>query len=165
MSCAWFKPSDAIHSDPELQHAPVKIVAVTASSLSSEEKVLRESFDAYVRKPYTPRDLFSALDSLFGVNQAKSEKSGSMPGRWRQIHREQWRQLQGADLPALQQNMRMREIGDFAKSLWQFSVDTEFSLLGIRAVALSNAVQCFDVAGVNNVLALIAAMPESFDEC
>lgn len=36
-----FETSDAIHSDPGLQDAPVKIVAVTASSLGSEEKVLR----------------------------------------------------------------------------------------------------------------------------
>jgi len=44
-------------------------------------------------------------------------------------------------------------------------VDTQFSLLGIRAVALSSAVQGFDVTGVNNALAVIAAMPENFDDC
>ncbi|HPO23192.1 MAG TPA: ATP-binding protein [Arenimonas sp.] len=158
-----FEASDAIRSDPGLQDVRIEIVAVTASSLHSEEKALRESFDGYVRKPYTPLDLFNALDNLFGNNAAIPKKADGVPGKWSEKEQGQWLQLQGKNLRELQKSMRMREIGDYAKKLRQFSADTEFAVLEEHAGTLFDAVQRFDVAGVNETLSTIAAMPETFD--
>ncbi len=154
-----FEASDAIRSDTELQNVDIKIIAVTASSLNTEEKALRESFDAYVRKPYTPQDLFNALDDIFG-----RAKSGKTPRKWSDARQLKWKQLQSMELPELRQSMRMREIGDFAKALQLFAADAEFDLLGARAAELLDAVQRFDVGSVNTVLGTIAEMPENFDE-
>jgi len=159
-----FEASDAIRSDPELQDIRIEIVAVTASSLNNEEKALRESFDGYVRKPYTPLDLFNALDDLFGKDKSGTDKSGDMPDKWSDARQSQWQRLRGDDLRDLQKSMRMREIGDYAKKLRQFSLETGFALLDQRATALSDAVQRFDVVAVNDALATIASMPETFDD-
>jgi len=158
-----FEASDAIRSDPGLQDVHIEIVAVTASSLHNEEKALRESFDGYVRKPYTPLDLFHALDNLFGKNAVIPKKTDGVPGKWSEKEQGQWRQLQGKDLRELQKSMRMREIGDYAKKLRQFAADSEFGVLAENAEILSDAVQRFDVVGVNEALSMIAAMPETFD--
>ncbi|MEO8000549.1 MAG: ATP-binding protein [Arenimonas sp.] len=158
-----FEASDAIRSDPELQDIRIEIVVITASSLDSEETALRESFDGYVRKPYTPMDLFIALDSLFGKSKSSSNNSGDMPTQWSASKQLQWQQLRGEDLPDLQKSMRMREIGDYAKRLLNFSAETGFSSLEQHANLLSAAVQRFDVVAVNDALALIGSMPESFD--
>ena len=158
-----FEASDAIRSDPELQVTAIRIIAVTASSLNHEEKALRESFDAYVRKPYTPQDLFNALDGLFGVETVRVEEAHRLPKRWSDVQQQQWQQLRGSELLELQQSMRMREIGEYANKLGQFAQDSEFDLLDIRARELLAAVQGFDIVAVNNVLQMIAAMPESFD--
>ena len=159
-----FEASDAIRSDEALQDVSIKIIAVTASSLNNEEKALRESFDAYVRKPYTPLDLFNALVDLFGTGQARADAAIQAPLRWSDAQVRQWKQLQGKELPLLRQSMRMREIGDFAKQLQLLAGEVGYELLGIRATALLDAVQRFDVTGVSTVLEMIAAMPESFDE-
>ena len=158
-----FEASDAIRSDPELQDAAIKIVAVTASSLNHEEKALRESFDAYVRKPYTPQDLFNALDGLFGVETARNEQVHRLPRRWSTQQQQRWQLLRGSELQELQQSMRMREIGDYANKLTEFAQQAEFDLLDLRARELRDAVQGFDIVAVNDALQMIAAMPESFD--
>ncbi len=158
-----FEATDAIRSDPDLQDTRIEIVAVTASSLDSEEKALRESFDGYVRKPYTPLDLFNALDNLFGNNKDSSSKSVGTPTQWSTSRQLQWQRLRGEDLLDLQKSMRMREIGDYAKRLRQFSAEAGFAALDLRAASLSDAVQLFDVVAVNDALAMIASMPESFD--
>lgn len=158
-----FEASDAIRSDHELQDAAIKIIAVTASSLNHEEKALRESFDAYVRKPYTPQDLFHALDGLFCTKVALVDKAHPVPRKWSQHQQEQWQLLRGGELQDLQQSMRMREIGEFSNKLAQFAQNTQFELLEARASELRIAVQGFDIVAVNNVLQMIADMPERFD--
>lgn len=159
-----FEASDAIRLEPDLLEAGIRIVAVTASSLNHEEKALRESFDAYVRKPYTPQDLFNALDGLFGGGKDARHELKSAPTSWSDFRQRQWQTLHGIELTELRQSMRMREIAEYANRLEQFARDTGFGLLDVRASALLDAVQGFDIVSVNNVLQMIAAMPESFDD-
>lgn len=159
-----FEASDAIRLEPDLQEAGIRIVAVTASSLNHEEKALRESFDAYIRKPYTPQDLFNALDGLFGGGKGAWRELNSAPTSWSDFRQRQWQTLHGIELTELRQSMRMREIAEYANRLEQFARDTGFGLLDVRAGALLDAVQGFDIVSVNNVLQMIAAMPESFDD-
>ena len=57
-----FQARDAIRADPSL--ARTAVVAVTASSLSRDAGQLRRSFDGYIRKPYTPMQLYSTLEAI-----------------------------------------------------------------------------------------------------
>ncbi|HZL13412.1 MAG TPA: ATP-binding protein, partial [Verrucomicrobiae bacterium] len=55
-----------IRKIPGLEFLPV--IAVTASSLIDEEKVLREQFSGYVRKPFSKRELFNELADFLPEN-------------------------------------------------------------------------------------------------
>ncbi|MGH8104705.1 MAG: ATP-binding protein [Arenimonas sp.] len=158
-----FEATDAIRSDPELQDIRIRVIAVTAFSLNEEEKALRESFDGNVRKPYAPVDLFNALDAIFSTKKMESDRLDALPRNWSQTQQAQWLKLRNIDLPELQKSMRMREIGEYAKRLQALSIEADFVLLKSRAIALLDAVQRFDVAGVNNALLDVAALPEDFD--
>ncbi|MGH8108344.1 MAG: ATP-binding protein [Arenimonas sp.] len=158
-----FEATDAIRSDPELQDIRIQVIAVTAFSLNEEEKALRESFDGNVRKPYAPVDLFNALDAIFSTKKMESDRLDALPRNWSQTQQAQWLKLRNIDLPELQKSMRMREIGEYAKRLQALSIEADFVLLKSRAIALLDAVQRFDVAGVNNALLDVAALPEDFD--
>jgi len=57
-----FQARDAIRADPAL--AGTAVVAVTASSLSRDAGQLRRSFDGYIRKPYTPMQLYATLEAI-----------------------------------------------------------------------------------------------------
>jgi CheY-like chemotaxis protein len=50
----------------------IPVIAVTASSLTDEEKSLKEQFSGYVRKPFSKRELFDEL-SEFLPRHPKSE--------------------------------------------------------------------------------------------
>ena len=44
--------------------ARIAIIAVTASTVAGEERALREDFDAFVRKPFSKRELYSAVSEF-----------------------------------------------------------------------------------------------------
>ncbi|MGH8498551.1 MAG: ATP-binding protein, partial [Methylococcales bacterium] len=158
-----YEASDAIRSDPVLQDRNIAIVAVTASSLGDDEKALRESFDGYVRKPYTPIELFGALHSIYCSPEALPE-AAKAPGKWTPELRARWRHLQGESLVELRNSMRIREIGDYAQQLHKFAFEAEFELLGSHALVLQRAVQQFDITAVTTALAELAAWPKDFDD-
>ena len=73
-----FQARDAIRADPAL--AGTAVVAVTASSLSRDAGQLRRSFDGYIRKPYTPMQLYATLEAI--VNRGTSaEPAQGAPDR------------------------------------------------------------------------------------
>jgi signal transduction histidine kinase/DNA-binding response OmpR family regulator len=158
-----YEASDAIRSEPSLQDRNIAIVAVTASSLGDDEKTLRESFDGYVRKPYTPIELFNAMYSIFSEPD-EPPKISNTPHKWTPALRARWQKLQGDSLPELRNNMRIREIGDFAQQLHGFASEARFDLLTTLALNLQRAVQQFDIASVTKVLVELAELPEDFDD-
>ncbi len=74
-----FQARDAIRADPAL--AGTAVVAVTASSLSRDAMQLRRSFDGYIRKPYTPMQLYSALEAIVSRGGPQAPESDDTPGR------------------------------------------------------------------------------------
>lgn len=159
-----FEATDAIRSDPDLQGLPLAIVAMTASGLGDDEKALRDSFDGYVRKPYTPTELFVAMNAIFGAKKTQDVALALAPQSWTAADGERWRDLRGPALAQLRASMRMREIGLYAQQLTAFAEQTRFAGLEARGLALLNAVQRFDIQAVTTVLSELAEMPENFDE-
>ena len=69
-----------IRQTPGLEFLPV--IAVTASNLINEEKVLKDRFSGYVRKPFSQRELFDELaDFLPRRSPTESSKEADGPGQ------------------------------------------------------------------------------------
>ena len=158
-----YEANDAIRSEASLQDKPVAIVALTAASLGEDEKALRDSFDGYVRKPYTPAELFDALDAIFNLPKVLSAVPKT-PQHWTPALRARWQQLHGQKLADLRNSMRIREIGDYAQLLHKFANEAKFELLQTQASNLQRAVQQFDITAVTAALTDLASWPEDFDD-
>jgi signal transduction histidine kinase/DNA-binding response OmpR family regulator len=158
-----------LKSAPEVAQVPV--IAVTASSMGSEESLLRRRFDGYVRKPYSKQDLFEALSAHFPVEpaaevaqvapvQAPSETLGSGPGRQDLAALEELRELITVDLPRVRQRLRMREVDGLSARLAALAQALEWEELRAHAADMSAAVDRFDVPAVKR---LLDRVPEAGD--
>jgi len=79
-----------MQEDEQLAHIPV--IAVTASTLTSQEQRLRELFDGYLRKPFTRAGLFQGMKAVLsrrdarlrgrkvGTRERITEKVDALPG-------------------------------------------------------------------------------------
>ncbi len=160
-----YQARDAMRSDAAL--AQTAIIAVTASSLSREEGALRDAFDGFVRKPYSPRQLFGALARSVGrAAQAPPPQAAGEggPGLWNAGLRADWRELQQEQLPAVAGSMRMRELAEFAQRLDVFADDVRYADLQTLAGALKSSIEGFDVRRVGELLPRIAGLPADFED-
>jgi signal transduction histidine kinase/DNA-binding response OmpR family regulator len=150
-----------LKSAPEVAQVPV--IAVTASTMGSEESLLRRRFDGYVRKPYSKQDLFEALSAHFPVEpaaevaevapvEAPSETLGSAPGRQDLAALEELRELVTVDLPRVRQRLRMREVDGLSARLAALAQALEWEELRAHAADMSAAVGRFDVPAVKRLL-------------
>ena len=158
-----FEATDAIRSDPSLQEKRIAIIAVTASGLGTDEKALRESFDGYVHKPYTPIELFDAIQSVFCPPVTLNESAMS-PQIWTRQLQLRWHALHGDSLTQLRNSMRIREIGGYAQKLHQLASEAQFERLRLHAMALQKAVQQFNITAVTTALTELAGWPEEFHD-
>lgn len=115
----------ALRAQPGLEKLPV--IAVTASSLSSEETGLRRNFDGYVRKPFSRADLFRELAQFIPRVELSSRTEDALAaaaapidpetaGRWREfvsglrdVERNVW--------PRVRDGMALSDIAQFACQL------------------------------------------------
>jgi PAS domain S-box-containing protein len=160
-----YEARDAIRADPALDR--IWIVAVTASSAAQDEAGRCVGFDACVRKPYSPRDLFDALSQLTGVTALDTAPGIVVPQAlaplvWNRELQSRWRQLQQVELPVLASRMRMREIGEFAGRLHRFSLESRYVALQDLADALGGSVQNFNAKATGETLHRIAGLPGDF---
>jgi len=149
-----------IKSTPDVAQVPV--IAVTASSMGHEESLLRRRFDGYVRKPYSKQDLFEALSAHFPtepaaapVAEAPQETSvlaAGGPGREDAAALAQLHDLVEVDLPRIRDSLRMREVDALAARLASLGQALEWAELQAHAVAMSAAVDRFDVQAVKRLL-------------
>ncbi|MBN8213651.1 MAG: response regulator [Xanthomonadales bacterium] len=157
-----FDALEAIRADAAL--VGTRVIAVTASSLAGEAGPQHAPFDGFLRKPYTPLELFAVLDTLFRnddvqrvetVAPAQQADDADSEGRRAQALAE-WRSVRGVPLQALRTRMRMREIGEFSKRLLQLADDLRDPALQAEAHRLKLALQRFDVNQVKIVLDRLA---------
>jgi signal transduction histidine kinase/DNA-binding response OmpR family regulator len=161
-----FRALEAIRGDAEL--GATRVIAVTASSLAGEAGPQHAPFDGFLRKPYTPLELFAALASLFGKEQDDGIDMAAIvfpvddaASRERTVQaREEWRTLREAPLHALRTRMRMREIAEFSTRLLALSEDFRAPALQAEARYLQLAVQRFDVNQVKMALDRLAHWSE-----
>jgi signal transduction histidine kinase/DNA-binding NarL/FixJ family response regulator len=153
----------ALRADPEL--ANVRVLAVTASALETDEDRLRRRFDDYLRKPYLPEDLRRALLRQFGLGSAPAgepahEEDGlpapppapAEPVVLDAGLREDLRQWQQDTLPQLRTSMRMGEIARAAVHLRRLGEAMGHAPLVVHGDALGAAVAGFDVTEVVRLL-------------
>jgi signal transduction histidine kinase/DNA-binding response OmpR family regulator len=161
-----FDALEAIRADSSLDGT--RVIAVTASSLAGEAGPQHAPFDGFLRKPYTPLELFVVLDGLFGHDEARGVKAAASEQRTetpdsderRSSARDEWRSVRGAPLQALRTRMRMREIGEFSKRLLKLADDMHTPALQAEARRLQLAMQRFDVNQVKIVLDRLANWQE-----
>ena len=160
-----YQACEAMRADASL--ARTAIIAVTASSLGKEEGALRRGFDDFVRKPYSPTQLFAALARSVGraaqTDPLQAADEGG-PEVWGPDLRAQWRELQQVQLPALAGSMRIRELGEFAERLGALAADARYPDLRSLATALRSSIDGFDVKRISGTLQRIARLDADFED-
>ena len=153
-----FDALEEIRADTAL--AATRVVAVTASSLAGEAGPQHAPFDGFLRKPYTPLELFAVLDGLFGdhappqaaVAAPAPPRDDASSAERRERARIEWATIRGEPLQVLRTRMRIREIDEFSKRLLVLADDLAAPALQAEAKRLQLAVQRFDVNQVKIVL-------------
>ncbi len=102
------------------------VIAVTASSMAAEEEALRESFNGYVRKPFSRALLYKELAQFIPRRQlettaATPEAVPVTPEHWRPLIPE-LRQIEAAVWPGVRDGMVLSEVREFAEQLAQLGV-------------------------------------------
>ncbi len=148
-----------IRSRPELGLLPV--IAVTASSLSAEEKDMRHTFDGFVRKPLSRASLFTEL-ALFIPRQAVKSPSetasaaevitSEQAAAWAHLV-SQLRSLEQDRWPAIREGMIMSEVKNFAARLLQLALNAKCPPLEKYALLLSGDVETFSISSLERRLA------------
>ncbi len=123
------------------------VIAVTASSMAGEEGALRESFNGYVRKPFSRVLLYKELAEFIPrrteSGPAAEEPSAPAPGQWRPLMAV-LRQLEAVAWPEVRDGMVLSEVQDFARKLAALGAQHEHQPL--RAYAAQLELQVADFA-------------------
>jgi signal transduction histidine kinase/DNA-binding response OmpR family regulator len=144
---------EVIRQFPDLQSIPM--IAVTASSLLTEELNLRKIFEGYLRKPFTRELLYNALSRLLpaeGVSVRKAvtpdiviaDEEPSDPARWAELA-ERLRILERDTWPVLSKSMGVRETEAFARELMAAAKNASCAPLSEYGTKLLAEVHAFDI--------------------
>jgi signal transduction histidine kinase/CheY-like chemotaxis protein len=150
----------AIRAKKEFCLLPV--IAVTASSLSADERQLRSSFDGYVRKPFSRQQLYRELAQFIAradaamvpskdvVSPVMGPEEGQRPvwrelaGRLREIEVEVW--------PRVRDGMLMSEVRAFAVNLLETGRTSRCAILESYAKRLLADIDSFSLSSLENGL-------------
>ena len=145
------------------------LVAVTASSMSSDERLLRQVFDAYLRKPVSPNDLYQCLLELIGTR--RNPEGCSTEVQKAQDRHAAAEQPPSADersraepaiaalesalstrLVHVQKTMRMRELKVFADDIADLGQRGGLPRIADYAQRLNAAIDGFDMTTIDSLL-------------
>ncbi len=135
----------ALRDQKSLDLLPV--IAVTASSMAGEEGMLRETFDGYVRKPFSRSTLFKELAQFIPRLEDKREprlpagEASALPG-WRELVGK-LHDLKTSTWPSVRDGMVLAEVSSFAERLTQLSLEYECPPLENYAAGLAAQCQSF----------------------
>lgn len=150
----------AIRSKKDLSLLPV--IAVTASSLSEDERQLRSSFDGYVRKPFSRLQLYLELAQFIArvdaveapseyvvepgivLDEGQRSEWRNLAGRLREIEVEVW--------PGVRDGMLMSEVRAFATNLLETGRTSRCSVLELYAKRLLADIDSFSLSSLENGL-------------
>ena len=152
-----------------LQLLPV--IAVTASNLLDEEKVLKETFNGYIRKPFTGRELFNELAHFIPRrekdqttvperppptthSQTVTDSGAGLMAKLRMLETQEW--------PGLRDCLTVNETRAFAQKLKTLAHETPCEPLSVYAEALAFYADTYAVDALEKHLqqfpALIASL-------
>jgi CheY-like chemotaxis protein len=147
----------------ELGESAPALIAISASSMSREERDLGALFDGYVRKPIARELLFHALAEQLGtVAEPVAAETLDAPTRAdrAQAHSEldaeslhALRMMRDETLPRLQRTLRSAEVRRFAEELIELAGRHCLGGLTYYAERLRGAVERFDVHLMQSLLA------------
>jgi CheY-like chemotaxis protein len=149
------------------------IIAVTASSLSTQERVLRHEFDGYVRKPFTQEDVIGEIVRVIGADATEESETevGPPPPDPEVIAdpaaaaRARAALIELADVrwQGLVKSFAMRDIGEFANQVEQLAGEAGLNRLATYARRLKQAVELFDVVNAESLLARYPELLKDLD--
>ena len=148
-----------LRQDPRTR--AIRVIAVTASSLTSDEQDLRSQFDGYLRKPFTHSELFAALQAQLapvavaadadeleaGVEQEHAEALALD-----EANRQTLQKLLAQRWPRLRNSLRMREAAAFGAELARCGQKVQSASLQAYGQRLTEAAQRFDVTTVQSLV-------------
>ena len=149
----------------------IKVVAVTASSLSSEESTLRRDFDGYLRKPFTQAELFEAIAQQLCAAEAPDEDDeeaavedverdqaikldGETEAQLRELLENRWPRLRGS--------MRMREAAAFGAAVALCGENISSKQLAAYGNRMTEAAQRFDITTAQSLIEQFPAQVSRF---
>ena len=147
------------------EQAPA-VIAVSASSMSREERAIGELFDGYVRKPVARELLYAALAEHLGTGEEQAGTAGTTPADPDEVvgqssdrveldeqARATLRALRTETLPRLQRTLRAGEVRRFAAALTELAEAQGLPDLNYYSERLAAAVERFDVGLMESLLA------------
>jgi CheY-like chemotaxis protein len=156
----------------------IPMVAMTASSLLSEEVNLRKVFEGYLRKPITRKAMFDELQRLLPKEGGRATPSPvpfaldaahvpADPGVWRALV-QRLRELESEVWPKLSKSMGVREMETFARALLAEADATACGPLADYAGKLLAEVQAIDIHAQEKTMktfpVLVAAIDRRTEE-
>ncbi|MCK7593255.1 ATP-binding protein [Pseudomarimonas salicorniae] len=144
---------------------PPTVIAISASSMSREERELGKVFDGYVRKPVDREVLYQALVEHLGEREEpEPADTGSAPdlpppaplieGAEALDERmiAELREMLETSLPRLRSTLRVAEVGRFAARLMELGESHQAPSLAYFGERLRGAVERFDIAQMESLL-------------
>ena len=143
---------------------PPTVIAISASSMSREERELGKLFDGYVRKPVDREVLYQALVEHLGLRtqpdeQQPADEGGELPvhapGNQQPLDAASSAELRAmieTTLPRLRATLRVAEVGRFAARLIEIGADQNARSLSYYGERLRGAVERFDIGQMESLL-------------
>lgn len=135
------------------------VIAVTASSMAGEEDALRESFNGYVRKPFSRALLYKELAQFIprrpsGEPQEPTEAmpEAPAPADWRPLVAA-LRQIESDTWPGVRDGMVLSEVRDFAQHLAALAAQHDCAPLADYAARIERQADDFAPAELEKNLA------------
>ncbi len=149
---------------PGLELTP--ILAVTASSLLTDEKDLKNHFSGYVRKPFSKRELYDELAQFIPRNQPSSQPptpteraaAGTAPELLQELRR-----LRDSEWPEVRDSLAINEARAFAATLRALGDRWSCPPLASYAQALARHADHYAVVDLEQHLFEFPALVESLE--
>lgn len=148
----------------------IPVIAQTASSAPDESARLKQMFDGYLRKPFSPLDLFRELEPIIGhatlrhvtaapvppasetiptvvLDCLDAHTSATWPGLAGRLNK-----MAGEDVKRFLETYPMREIAGFGGDLQVLAARYDCPPLSRYASALATAAECFELEQVGRLL-------------
>lgn len=148
----------------------IPVIAQTASSAPDESARLKQMFDGYLRKPFSPLDLFRELEPIIGhatlrhaaaapvppasetiptvvLDCLDAHTSATWPGLASRLNK-----MASEDVKRFLETYPMREIAGFGGDLQVLAARYDCPPLSRYASALATAAECFELEQVGRLL-------------